>query len=63
MTFIEFLEIKEEDIVKECKNFYKNSGGYHDARFDTISLFLVIKEGINKGYIKGKEKNFLKEVI
>jgi DNA polymerase III subunit epsilon len=54
---IKFLNIKQEDITLTCKKYFEysdnklNGNGYHDARYDTAAVLLLITEGIKSGVI------------
>lgn len=48
---IEFLNIKESNIDALTKKLFNETGNFHDARFDTTATYLLVTEGIKKGYI------------
>ncbi len=48
---INFLNITKEQISSKADELFSGSGDYHDARFDTAATYLVIIEGMKKGYI------------
>ncbi|MGG7177059.1 exonuclease domain-containing protein [Clostridium paraputrificum] len=48
---INFLNITKEQITKKADELFQGSGDYHDARFDTTATYLLIIEGLKKGYI------------
>lgn len=48
---IKFLTIDKNVIDATSKKFFSGSGDYHDARFDTTATYLIVTEGIKKGYI------------
>lgn len=48
---IEFLHIEESDIDSLSKKYFEETGNFHDARFDTTATYLLVTEGIKKGYI------------
>lgn len=48
---IKFLAIDKNVIDAASKKFFSGSGDYHDARFDTTATYLIVTEGIKKGYI------------
>jgi DNA polymerase-3 subunit epsilon len=48
---VNFLNITKQQILKKCEQLFEGSGNYHDARFDTTATYLLIIEGIKKGYI------------
>ncbi|OPJ60383.1 3'-5' exonuclease [Clostridium oryzae] len=52
---VKFLAIDEKHIIDSSNKFFGESGNYHDARFDTAATYLIVTEGIKKGYIP---KNF-----
>ena len=45
-------EIKHEVITKKANELFQGSGNYHDARFDTAALYLLVIEGMKQKYIK-----------
>ncbi|MBE6052244.1 MAG: 3'-5' exonuclease [Clostridium sp.] len=48
---IKFLNITKEQISAKADELFSGSGDYHDARFDTAATYLVVIEGMKKGYI------------
>lgn len=51
---VKFLNISKEQISETADRLFKGSGNYHDARFDTAATYLIVVEGIKKGFIKPK---------
>lgn len=51
---IEFLDIKESYIDDLSRKYFSETGNFHDARFDTTATYLLVIEGIRKGYIPPK---------
>ncbi|SHE84675.1 3'-5' exonuclease [Clostridium fallax] len=51
---VKFLNISKEQISETADKLFKGSGNYHDARFDTAATYLIVVEGIKKGFIKPK---------
>lgn len=49
---IEFLKISDAKIAEKADELFQGSGNYHDARFDTAAVYLLVIEGMKKGYIK-----------
>ena len=49
---ISFLNITDEQIVNKANELFQGSGNYHDARFDTAAVYLMVIEGMKKNYIK-----------
>ena len=49
---IKFLGISDEVIAKKANELFQGSGNYHDARFDTAALYLLVIEGMKQKYIK-----------
>ena len=43
--------ITKEQISSKADELFSGSGDYHDARFDTAATYLVVIEGMKKGYI------------
>ncbi|AYD40400.1 3'-5' exonuclease [Clostridium fermenticellae] len=61
---IKFLHITNSDINALSKKYFKGSGNFHDARFDTTATYLTVTEGIRNGYIpKRYFSNMLKNEI
>ena len=48
---INFLGITKDQISSKANELFQGSGDYHDARFDTAATYLLIIEGLKKGYI------------
>lgn len=48
---INFLGITKDQISKKADELFQGSGDYHDARFDTAATYLLIIEGLKKGFI------------
>ena len=48
---INFLGITKDQISSKADELFQGSGDYHDARFDTAATYLLIIEGLEKGYI------------
>lgn len=48
---IRFLHIQNSDINFFSKKYFKGTGNFHDARFDTTAAYLVVTEGIKRGFI------------
>lgn len=48
---INFLNITESHIDTLSKKLFNETGSFHDARFDTTATYLLVTEGIKKGYI------------
>lgn len=48
---IKFLNIEESHIDILSKKLFNETGSFHDARFDTTATYLLVTEGIKKGYI------------
>jgi len=55
---VNFMGITNEEADKYTKKFFGTYTGYHDSRFDIASTYLLIKKGIEKGYM---EKGYLTE--
>lgn len=51
---IEFLHVDETLIEAISKKYFDEVGNFHDARFDTAATYLLVTEGIRKGYIPQK---------
>lgn len=48
---VKFLNITDELINSTASKLFEGSGNYHDARFDTAATYLIVIEGIKKGFI------------
>ena len=48
---INFLGITKDQISSKADELFQGSGDYHDSRFDTAATYLLIIEGLKKGYI------------
>lgn len=51
---LRFLNIENYHIDALSKKFFNETGSFHDARFDTTATYLLVTEGIKKGYIPPK---------
>lgn len=51
---VKFLNITSEQISALSKKLFQGDGNFHDARFDTAATYLIVTEGIKKGYIPPK---------
>lgn len=49
---VEFLSISDQQIINKADELFQGSGNYHDARFDTAAVYLMVIEGMKKKYIK-----------
>lgn len=47
---IDWLNISSEQISQTSERLFEGSGNYHDARFDTAATYLLVIEGLKKGY-------------
>lgn len=57
---IKFLNISDSKISETANKYFMGSGNYHDARFDTAATYLIVTEGIKKGYIP---KNYFTNLL
>ncbi|AGY78249.1 3'-5' exonuclease [Clostridium autoethanogenum] len=48
---VRFLHIENPYINAVSKKYFNGTGNFHDARFDTTATYLLVTEGIKKGYI------------
>ena len=48
---VRFLNITDKQIADKANELFQGSGNYHDARFDTTATYLLIIEGLKRGYI------------
>jgi len=48
---VKFLSLKESDIDSISRKYFEDTGNFHDARFDTTATYLIVTEGIKRGYI------------
>ena len=51
---VKFLHIQNSYINAVSKKYFYGTGNFHDARFDTTATYLLVTEGIKKGYIPKK---------
>ncbi|MBE6068821.1 MAG: 3'-5' exonuclease [Clostridium lundense] len=51
---LKFLNIENSHIDALSKKLFSETGSFHDARFDTTATYLLVTEGIKKGYIPPK---------
>ena len=42
-----FLGISDSQILLETKKLFGNGVGFHDARFDTVAVYLAMKKGMD----------------
>lgn len=47
-----FLGVENCEIQKEANKFYGENIGFHDARFDTIAVYLCVNKFIKKGIFR-----------
>lgn len=57
---VKFMGISRENILDTANKYLGDTGSYHDARFDTAATYLIVVEGIKKGFIP---KNYFSKVI
>ena len=57
---VKFLKISPAKISALGKKLFEESSDFHDARFDTTATYLLVTEGIKKGYI---EKNYFSKIV
>ena len=48
---IKHLNITDSEISETANKYFRGSGNYHDARFDTAATYLTVINGIKKGLI------------
>jgi DNA polymerase-3 subunit epsilon len=48
---IDFLNISEESVNNCAMKLFGGTNNYHDARFDTAALYLIVTNGIKKGLV------------
>lgn len=48
---VRFLHIQNSYINNLSKKLFNGTANFHDARFDTTATYLIVTEGIKKGYI------------
>lgn len=51
---VKFLNITSSQISSLTQKLFQGDGNFHDARFDTTATYLIVTEGIKKGYIPPK---------
>ena len=47
---VQFLELSDKVIDAMTMKFFGETGSFHDASFDTTATYLIVTEGIKKGY-------------
>ncbi|MFA9398482.1 MAG: exonuclease domain-containing protein [Clostridiaceae bacterium] len=57
---VDFLNISKSQIENKSKDLFEENGDFHDARFDTTATYLLVTEGIKKGYIP---KGYFSDII
>ncbi|MBZ9686203.1 3'-5' exonuclease [Clostridium estertheticum] len=48
---IKFLKLNENEINLKSNEYFGDTANFHDARFDTTATYLLVTEGIKKGFI------------
>ncbi|MBU3156159.1 3'-5' exonuclease [Clostridium estertheticum] len=48
---IKFLDLNEDQINLKSNKYFGDAANFHDARFDTTATYLLVTEGIKKGFI------------
>ncbi|HEY5588052.1 MAG TPA: 3'-5' exonuclease, partial [Candidatus Paceibacterota bacterium] len=48
---IKFLKLNETNINLKSNQYFGDTANFHDARFDTTATYLLVTEGIKKGFI------------
>jgi len=48
---IDFLHISQDDVNSCAMKMFGGTNNYHDARFDTAALYLIVTDGIKKGIV------------
>lgn len=51
---VKFLNITSSQINSLSQKLFQGNGNFHDARFDTTATYLIVTQGIKKGYIPPK---------
>lgn len=49
---IDFLNISQDEVNACAMKMFGGTNNYHDARFDTAALYLIVIDGIKKGLIQ-----------
>lgn len=49
----EFFALEDADIEKNSAEWFGGGGTAHDARFDTAMTYMCLREGANRGMIRG----------
>ena len=53
------LSVSDNEIEQTTKRLFDFSSGYHDARFDTVAVFLAVNKGFESGLLFSELKEFL----
>lgn len=48
---IDFLQIDKQKVENTANSLFGGFSGYHDSRFDVAATYLLVVEGLKKGYI------------
>jgi DNA polymerase-3 subunit epsilon len=48
---VKFLGIDKDEIHETSKKYFGGTANFHDARFDTAATYMIVVEGIKKGFI------------
>ena len=57
---IKFLNLNETHINLKSSEYFGDTSNFHDARFDTTATYLLVTEGIKKGFIP---KHFFSNLV
>lgn len=58
---IKFVEINDDNVKELCNKLYKETSiDFHDSRYDIVSTYMLLKEGIYKGYMP---RGFLSDAV
>ena len=55
----DFLGIDEKTVAGVTRELFSEDAGYHDARFDTAAVYLIVNEGRSKSSVFDKVSGFL----
>ena len=54
-----FFSLTDTEIKCDVKRLFGAEAGFHDARFDTVALYLIANRGMEKDYPISELKKYL----
>ena len=52
VEFMQFNSVEEEEVLQLTADLFESSSGRHDARYDTVALYLSYQNALKNGYIR-----------